>query len=87
MIGPSYQISYPVPLFGLKGMQNGLSRLLMLGIPAASSLWCKRGTEIGVLCCKGGERVSAKEGMIAIPLPLAIQRDDKQIGFAQGAQA
>src|SRR5689334_10310911 len=66
------QISGPLPLMGLKGMQNGWGRLVMLGIPTAGTSMQKR-HQITICPLQLGMQGLGKQGMIAIPPLLVIQ--------------
>src|SRR3954470_15264240 len=79
------QLSSPLPLFGMKGMQNGLSGLVVLGIPEAGTM-VQNGYRIILRLLEPVAQGLTKECMIAIPLSLVIQRHHKYIGTLEPFQ-
>src|SRR5260370_15395936 len=66
----------------MQGMQNGLSGLVMLGIPQASTIVQDR-YQIRMHLLQLATQGFGKECMIAIPLSPAIEGHDKYIGLLE----
>src|SRR5437879_8623685 len=79
------QISGPLPLFSTEGMQNSLGGLAMLGVPEAGTM-VQDGYKVSMCLFQLVLQGWGKEGMIAIPLALAIQCHYKEIGMLQAFQ-
>src|SRR5260370_11754169 len=76
------QISSPLPLMGTEGMQDSLGDLVVLGIPEAGMIVQDR-HQISMAALQMVAQGLSKQGMIAIPLAIEIQRHDKEIGLLE----